>query len=76
MQFRTHICGGFIRRSSDHTFCDKCHAFVVDQSPDAVVKTALPTGTDVEANRDAWVMGLERSPDAPETAYEPGMVTS
>ena len=56
-------CGGTILSGgtgeSAHEYCPGCHAYRYLDDPDA----ALPTGTDLSANRAAWDRGDARSPD-------------
>ena len=65
-----HDCGGTIRagdpvlaspKAPPYYYCDRCNAFRFDDAPGF-----FPTGTDAEANRDAWDRADARSPDAPE----------
>lgn len=61
-----HDCGGTIRAGEPmgcgaaYYYCDRCDAFRFDDADGL-----FPTGTDQQANRDAWDNGDLRSPDAP-----------
>jgi hypothetical protein len=64
MTTRTHDCGGTVlvgapgAGETEHRYCDRCGAY-------SYLTTGLPTGTDREANREAWDAGEDESPDAP-----------
>lgn len=55
-----HDCGGTIliggTVDQEHTYCDRCGAFRYG------VAHILPTGTDPEANAEAWNAGDNASP--------------
>lgn len=62
----THACGGTIATHQspdpaaeprDYRYCDRCHAFSYEED-------YMPSGTDREANRDAWDDGADYSPEA------------
>jgi hypothetical protein len=52
-----HACGGTILGGPDYRQCNRCGAFDVEDGD-------FPTGTDPQANRQAWDDGEGRSPDA------------
>ena len=53
-----HNCGGIIEQDKALVFCAECGAF-------NRVGGTLPTGTDANANVDAWDAGELTSPKAP-----------
>ena len=58
MDTHAHTCGGtiLVDESEGRTYCDRCGAYRHGDGP-------LPTGTDREANRQAYDDGDEASPN-------------